>query len=113
MGARSRQNRWLLGLTIGLVFGVASLIAGTIAWALGLVALVLLALDPHRVPLVGGASLGFGVAWLTIMLLADSRCQEGCSSPDMTPWLVAGAAWAVVGLGLSLLSIRSGRATPP
>jgi 4-hydroxybenzoate polyprenyltransferase len=108
---RSRRNRWLLGLTIGLVFGVASLIVGTIAWAAGIVALVLLAIDPDRIPLVGGACLGFGVAWLTIMLLADSRCQAGCSGPDMTPWLAAGAAWAVVGAGLSLLSVGSRRVT--
>jgi 4-hydroxybenzoate polyprenyltransferase len=112
LGRRSHRNRWLLGLTIGLVFGVASLIVGTIAWAIGLVALVLLAIDRDRIPLVGGACLGFGVAWLAIMLLADSRCQEGCSGPDITPWLAAGAAWTVVGVGLSLLSIRSRRATP-
>jgi 4-hydroxybenzoate polyprenyltransferase len=111
MGRRSRQDRWLLGLTIGLVFGVASLIVGPIVWAGGIGALVLLAIDPDRIPLVGGACLGFGLAWLAIMLLADARCQEGCSGPDITPWLVTGAAWAVVGVGLSLLSIRSRRAT--
>jgi 4-hydroxybenzoate polyprenyltransferase len=109
-------NRWLLGMTIGLVFGVASLIVGTIAWAVGLVALVLLAFDPDRVPLVGGACLGFGLAWLAIMLLADSRCREGCSGPDITPWLVAGAAWTIVGMGLSFVSIGSAarvRKPPP
>ena len=109
MERTSRWNRWLLGLTIGLVFGVASLIVGTIAWAVGLVALVLLAMDRDRIPLVGGACLGFGVAWLTIMLLADSRCQEGCSGPDITPWLAAGSVWVVVGVGLSLLSVVSRR----
>jgi 4-hydroxybenzoate polyprenyltransferase len=110
MGRKSRWNRWLLGLMIGLVFGVASLIVGTIAWALGIVALALLVIDRDRVPLVGGACLGVGVAWLTTMLLADSRCQEGCRGPDLTPWLAAGAAWTIVGVGLSLLSIASRRA---
>jgi 4-hydroxybenzoate polyprenyltransferase len=111
MERKSRWNRWLLGLTIGLVFGVASLIVGTIAWAVGIVALALLAIDRDRIPLVGGASLGFGVAWLAIMLLADARCQEGCSGPDLTPWLAAGVAWTVVGVGLSLLSIGFRKAT--
>ncbi|MEA2577197.1 MAG: hypothetical protein QOD78_785, partial [Chloroflexota bacterium] len=81
-------------MTIGLIFGVASLIVGTIAWAVGIVAFVLLAIDPDRIPLIGGACLGFGVAWLAIILVADSRCQAGCSGPDLTPWLAAGAAWA-------------------
>jgi 4-hydroxybenzoate polyprenyltransferase len=111
MGRKSHWNRWLLGLTIGLVFGVASLIVGTIAWAVGIVALALLAIDRDRVPLIGGACLGFGVAWLTIMLLADWRCQEGCRGPDLTTWLAVGAAWTVVGVGLSLFSIGSRRAT--
>lgn len=113
---RSGSNRWLLGLTIGLVFGVASLVVGTIAWAAGIVALVLLAIDRDRILLVGGACLGFGVAWLAIMLLADSRCQEGCSGPDITPWVAAGAAWVLVGVGLSLFGFRSAarrRDSPP
>ena len=110
---RSRQNRWLLGLTIGLVFGVASLVGGTIAWAVTLVTLVLPVIDQNRIPLVGGACLGFAATWLAIILLADSRCGEGCSGPDITPWLVAGATLAVVGAGLSLLSLGSRRANLP
>jgi hypothetical protein len=111
MEHKSRSNRWLLGLTIGLVFRVASLIVGIIAWVGGIGALGLLAIDRDRIPLLGGASVGFGLAWLAIMLLADSRCQEGCSGPDLTPWLAAGAAWTIVGVRLSLLSVGSRRAT--
>ena len=110
MDGRSRRSRWLLGLTIGLVFGVASLTLGVIAWALALGALVLLALDRARTVLVGGALIGFGVAWNAILLMADWRCQEGCTGPNLTPWYVIGAVSIVAGLGLSVVGATSRKA---
>jgi hypothetical protein len=102
MKSRSRGNSWLLGLTIGLVFGVASLSAGMPAWILGIAALAMLAKDRARTTLIGGALVGFGASWTTVLLLADWRCQEGCTGPDLTPWFVIGVAAVLAGVGLSV-----------
>ena len=112
MKSRSRGSSWLLGLTIGLVFGVAALSVGMPAWILGIAAVAMLATDRARTTLIGGALVGLGTSWITVLLLADSGCQAGCTGPDLTPWLVIGVAAVLAGVGLSLLGLRTRTARP-
>lgn len=93
---QGKDRRWLTGLLTGLVVGAGSLLAGPIAGAFGILALLAAAATPPREAAVGAALLGFGSAWLAIFLSADARCGLDCVGPDLTPWLlVAGAALAI------------------
>jgi len=112
MERKSRGYRWLLSLTIGLVFGVASLVVGAPAWIVGIGALAMLAIDRARMVLVSGALVGFGVSWSTVLLVADWRCQENCTGPDLTPWYLIGAISILAGVGLSVVDAGTRKARP-
>jgi len=97
------RRRWFTGLVIGLVFGLATLIGGTLMGILGLVAAGLLSVRPGRMLAIGGVLLGFGACWLFVIGTADARCGPGCSGPDITPWLAASGAMLAVGMSLTAL----------
>jgi hypothetical protein len=96
-----RLRRWFTGLVIGLVFGLATLIGGTLMGMLGLVAAGLLSVRPGRTLAIGGVLTGLGTCWLVIIGSADARCGPGCSGPDITPWMAASAAMLAVGVSLT------------
>ena len=88
---------------IGLVFGLATLVGGTIMAFLGLVAVALLSIAPGRTAAVGGVLTGLGACWLAIFASADARCGPGCYGPELAPWLLAAGAMLATGLGLTAL----------
>ena len=110
---RGRLWPCLLGLGVGLTFGVAWLTGGTVAWALGLAAVALLALDQRRSVLVPVALVGFGAATNAVLLFADARCQIDCVGPDLTPWLLVGGGALAVGTVLILWNVLRVRAARP
>ena len=101
--ANERRRRWFTGLVIGLVFGLATLIGGTLMGMLGLIAAGLLSVRPGRVLAIGGVLTGFGACWLFVIGTADARCGLGCSGPDITPWLAASGVMLAVGVSLTAL----------
>ena len=101
--ANERRRRWFTGLVIGLVFGLATLIGGTLMGMLGLVAAGLLSVRPGRMLAIGGVLTGFGACWLFVIGTADARCGPGCSGPDITPWLAASGFMLAVGVSLTAL----------
>lgn len=103
----SGGRRWFTGLVIGLVFGLATLIGGTMMAILGLVATGLLSLRPGRTAAIGGVLTGLGACWLALFASARARCGPGCSGPDLSLWIAAGAVMLAVGLGLSALAVWS------
>ena len=96
---------WMIGLVVGLAFGLASLIGGTVIWLLGLAAAVLLGFQPPRAARLGGLGIGFALSWQILLATADLRCGEGCVGPDLAPWLAMGWIALAVGLGLTTLAI--------
>ena len=88
---------------IGLVFGLATLIGGTLMAMLGLIAAGLISIRPGRTLAIGGVLTGLGACWLVLFASADARCGPGCSGPDMTPWLAASGAMLAVGVSLTVL----------
>jgi hypothetical protein len=97
------RRRWFTGLVIGLVFGLATLIGGTIMAALGLVAAALLSIRPGRTLAIGGVLTGLGACWLAVFASAEARCGLGCIGPDLTPWFLASGAALAVGVSLTVL----------
>jgi hypothetical protein len=98
-----RRRRWFIGLVIGLVFGWATLIGGTLMGLLGLIAAGLLSVRPGRTIAIGGVLTGLGACWGFLFATADARCGPGCSGPDITPWLAASGAMLAVGVSLTAL----------
>jgi hypothetical protein len=101
---KARSRRWFIGLVIGLVFGLGTLIGGTMLGLLGLVATVLVSLQPGRTAAIGGVLTGLGACWLALFASAGARCGAGCEEPDLTPWLLFSSASLVVGLVLTAVA---------
>lgn len=105
----SSTRRWVTGLLVGLVVGTGALIAGPLAWLLGLVATILLVAEPPRLPGAAGAAIGLGGALAVILLRADLACRVDCVGPDLTPWYAAAATLVAVGLVLTGSALVRGR----
>jgi YndJ-like protein len=103
----SASRRWAIGLVTGLTVGIGVLITGFLGAVLGILALLLLSIEPEREAPVGGLFVGFGLGWLALLGTASARCGEGCVFPDLTPWIVA--SLAMIGLGLVLTGIATRR----
>jgi hypothetical protein len=102
--------RWFVGLVIGLVFGLATLIGGTMMAILGLVAVGLLSIRPGRTAAIGGVLTGLGACWLALFATAGARCSTSCTFPDLLPWMAASVVMLVTGLGITVLAwSRMGR----
>ena len=101
-------RRWATGLVVGLVVGVGVLIGGVMVALIGLIAVILLTIEPGRDAPVGGLMAGFGAAWLTLFLRADASCGEGCVGPDLTAWYALSSVMLVVGLVLTARTLRAG-----
>ena len=97
------DRRWFTGLLIGLVFGVGTLVGGTIIGLLGLVATGLISLRPGRTAAIGGVFTGFGACWMALFTSAGARCGPGCVFPDLAPWIVFASAVLVAGLAITFV----------
>ena len=103
-------RRWAIGLLVGLVVGVGSLVGGPLAAGFGLAAAILVAWRAPRDAPVGGLTLGFGLAWIALLARADLACGTDCVGPDLRPWYLVGGALVVFGVALTVRVAR-GRAS--
>ncbi len=106
---------WLLGIALGMFAGGGILVAGVFGLLL-LVASVVWAARERARPLgLGGLLIGLGAGSGGLLVLANARCAasnvtasdhfSGCVAPDLTPWFVAAAVSAVIGVAVSLLGM--------
>ena len=96
------DRRWFIGLLIGLVFGLGTLVGGTMIGLLGLVATALISVRPGRTAAIGGVLTGFGACWLALFTSAGARCSS-CVYPDLSPWLLAASAALAAGLAITFV----------
>jgi hypothetical protein len=96
----SATRRWVIGFVTGLTVGIGILVAGALGGILGILAIILLAIEPGREAPVGGLFLGAGLGWLALLGTATARCGPDCTFPDITPWIAT--AVGMLGLGLIL-----------
>jgi hypothetical protein len=107
---RARRRRWALGLIVGLVVGVGTLVAGIMGASIGLLAIALLALRPRpgRDARIGGLLMGLGGSWGLLFLRADLSCGPDCIGPDLTGWYAVSGVLFAVGAVLTFRVARTG-----
>jgi hypothetical protein len=96
----------------GLIVGVGVLVTGTLGAVIGILAILLLSIEPGREAPIGGLFIGGGLGWLALLGTAPARCGEGCVFPDLAPWIVASLAMIGLGLVLTGLAFRRRRRDP-
>jgi uncharacterized membrane protein len=115
MTRTTQRPSWLGGLVVGAVAGFLSLELPLVGWVLFVAFAAVALLAGPRLAGLGGLLIGTGTIVLALVTVADARCRqsngpgEGCTPPDMTPWLVIGLAMAVAGVILSLVAAVRGR----
>jgi len=112
---------WLLGIALGLIAGGAVLVAGVLALLLLVPACVWAAREQARPIGLGGLVTGFGGGLAGLLVFANARCAASngsgptvyseCVAPDLTAWFGAAAAFAAIGIVVSLLGATRDR--PP
>jgi hypothetical protein len=103
----TRSQLWATGVVTGVVVGIGVPIGGFMAGALGLAAVLLIALRPPRNAPVGGLMLGFGSVWLVMFGTAGVSCSIDCVGPDLRPWVAAGLVMLGFGIILTARAFRS------
>jgi len=113
---RHRGN-WIAGVVVGVAAGVLSLIFPTIGWLLAVAFLVGVIRATARLPAVGGLFLGFGAAWLVILVRSHLECKafdavpgQECGEPDIGSWLAVAGILFAFGVLLTVVAwARAGR----
>jgi len=116
MKSRARSN-WLAGVVVGVAAGVLSLFFPTLGWLIAVAFLVGLIRATPRLPAIGGLFLGFGAAWLLILVRSHLDCQafnaapnQECGEPDIGQWLAVAGVILAIGVAFTVVSrIRDGR----
>jgi uncharacterized membrane protein len=104
------RRDWFAGVVLGAWIGF-SLIYFAIVGAVLLIGFAIGAAIARSLAALGGVLLGAGALLLLILALANANCaglfdhdEGGCTPPDLTGFLVAGLAMALVG---GVLTIRA------
>lgn len=110
-----RMVSWLLGIALGLIAGGSVLEAGVLVLVLLVPAIVWAAREKARPLGLGGMFIGLGAGSAGLLAFANARCAasnvsgpnyfSGCESPDLTPFFVAAAVLAAIGVGVSILGV--------
>ena len=115
--ARRAASNWLAGVVVGVVAGVLSLLFPTLGWLVVVAFLVGLIRAAPRLPALGGLFLGYGAAWLVVLVRSHVDCQtfdaapnQECGDPDIGPWLAFAGVLFAVGVVLTVVArIRASR----
>ena len=108
-----RGVRWVQGVLLGCVIGAAVLEVPAIGLLVLLPCLLWAWIDGVRPAGMAGLLLGLGGAAALLFVAANGRCaafndvpNQGCTAPDVTPFLVVAAVLVAVGVVLTVLAFR-------
>jgi hypothetical protein len=111
---RPRRD-WFAGLVAGAWIGFA-LVYFAIVGAVLFVGFAVGASIARSLAAVGGLLVGAGGVMLPMLALANWNCagnfgtdDGACTPPDLTGWLVAGSAMAIIGFGVTVVAIARSR----
>ncbi|GAC1675071.1 MAG: hypothetical protein NVS9B8_17440 [Candidatus Limnocylindrales bacterium] len=102
---------WFAAALLGALAGALTLEIPSIGWLLVFGFALPATLAGRRSAALGGMLLGLGAAWIALLSAASARCTtfnaepgQGCTEPDLGPWLTIGFAMLVGG---ALLTSRA------
>ena len=110
IGRRAVSN-WIAGVVVGVAAGVLSLFFPTLGWLIAVAFLVGLIRASSRLPAIGGLFLGFGAAWLVILVRSHLDCRafnaapnQECREPDIGSWLAVAGVLLALGLLMTVVA---------
>ena len=104
---------WLSGLVLGVASGFLVIEFGVLGLTFLAVAVLLIAWKGPRLLALGGLLSGFGLLWTVLFARVQLTCgpramlpESGCSSDDLSRWILGSAGVFVLGLVLSAVALR-------
>ncbi|HEU4672400.1 MAG TPA: YndJ family transporter [Candidatus Limnocylindrales bacterium] len=89
----------LLGVVAGAVAAFGVLLAGAVGAIAGAPAWAWTFVGRRPVVRMSGLLVGFGGAWIALLLVGNSRCDPAtCTAPDLAPWLAVGGLLLASGI---------------
>ncbi|HET9519623.1 MAG TPA: hypothetical protein VFO73_01095 [Candidatus Limnocylindrales bacterium] len=112
----SRREAWISGLVIGAVTGLTILVLPMAGAVIALVFAILVRIKGSGVAAAGGFGVGCGASLLALLIRGIAACEafdsgpgQGCTAPDLSPWLAAGVLALGSGVVLTAAAIAAAR----
>ena len=110
----SRREAWISGLVIGAVTGLAILLVPVAGAAIALLFAIVVRVKGSGQAAAGGFGVGAGASLLALLVRAIVACEafdaepnQGCTAPDLGPWLAVGLLALVSGVTLTGAAIAA------
>jgi hypothetical protein len=112
----TRREAWISGLVIGAVTGLTILVLPIAGAVIALVFAIVVRIKGSGVAAAGGFGVGSGASLLALLIRGiaacaafDARPGQGCTTPDLAPWLAIGVLAVVSGVALTVAAIAAAR----
>ena len=104
---------WVSGLVLGIASGFLGIEFGVLGLTFLALAVLLIAWKGPRLLALGGLLSGFGLLWTVLFARVQLTCgpramfpESGCSSEDLSQWILGSAGVFAFGLLLSAIALR-------
>jgi hypothetical protein len=112
----TRREAWISGLVIGAVTGLTILVLPVAGAVIALVFAIVVRMKGSGVAAAGGFGVGSGASLLALLIRGIAACEafdagpgQGCTAPDLGPWLTIGVVALVSGVVLTAATIAAAR----
>jgi hypothetical protein len=112
----SRREGWISGLVIGAISGVILLVVPVAGLVFALVFALVVRLKGSGVAAAGGFGVGAGSSLLALLIRGIAACEafdagpgQGCTAPDLAPWLAIGVLALASGVVVTAATISVAR----
>jgi hypothetical protein len=112
----TRREAWISGLVIGAATGMAILVIPGAAAAIALVFAIVVRARGSGQAAAGGFGIGAGASLVALLIRGIAACDafnaepdQGCTAPDLGPWLAVGLLALVSGVALTAAAIAASR----
>ena len=110
----TRREAWISGLLIGAVTGLAILVVPVAGAAIALAFAIVVSVKGSGRAAAGGFGIGAGASLVALLVRGIVACEafdaepnQGCTAPDLGPWLAVGLLALVSGITLTGAAIAA------
>ncbi len=112
----SRREGWISGLVIGAISGLTILVLPVAGAVIALVFAIVVRKKGSGVAAAGGFGVGAGASLLALLIRGIAACEsfdagpgQGCTAPDLAPWLAIGVLALASGAVVTAATIAAAR----